>query len=301
MPKSLQTPALIILLAIMGCRMGLEDPTPPPPQQGADSSHRATPPQAETPSGEALYQLLYAGEGGQVAGSLGDRVRALAFLRSIDLDKRQLQGLLDLIEAHNEMLTRDRQAREALDLREQEQLGPAYLELEALLASPSPLPDDRLAELGRKIEAGRMQAGTDTERQEHSRRIATHIRDVAGWVATLRPDQHERLHHCLFLLQRRLGPFTNPGDYGDLVEPLWSGGDFASLARTVRRPDERPLDLGGLWSLENSGSTQDPRIRGLQLQALVVMALEEPALAGAAATLLSGYTTPEEAAQGPTQ
>jgi hypothetical protein len=95
-----------------------------------------------------------------------------------------------------------------------------------------------------------------------------------------------RLGESRFLLGRKLGPFVNPGDYGDLVGTMWDGGDFGSLRATVRPTDEGHLDLGGLWSVEAMQAGPDRRLEGFQLEALVFLAVLEDALSDAIAIRL---------------
>ncbi|MFH1465428.1 MAG: hypothetical protein ABIO70_13655 [Pseudomonadota bacterium] len=288
-------PTCIIALALVACRLGLEDRGhPPPPGMQPTSTAQPVQPLAASAAGEeALYQVLYAGEIGERSGALGDRVRALAFLRVLKLDTTQLQGLQGLLTAHWTLLEDERRAREATDIRELKAYGAAYHELLGLLERPEDPPDATLARIAHELTAARGVAATDAERGDHFRRIHGHLGQVRTWVETLDRAQQDRLHTCLFLLRRRLGPFTAPGDYGELVSPLWQGGDFASLARTARPADERPLDLALLWSLEDTDGKHQLHLRGLQLQALVFMALDEPALAEAVATQLALLTGPD--------
>jgi hypothetical protein len=285
------TPACALGLVLGACRLGLEDRYHPQPQPGAEVQSQPVKPLPTTSgAGEALYQLLYAGEVGEQAGALGDRVRAAAFLEVLGLDAAQLAGLLALAEAHAILREQERLAREALDARELEAYGPPYRALLALLEQPGQPPDADLARIAEQLELARATTGSDQERAQHFRRIHTYLDQVRVWVETLDAGQQERLRGCLFLLQRRLGPFTNPGDYSEVVSPLWGAGDFGSLTRTVRPPDERPLDIATLWSVENTDGKHELRIHGLQLQALVLLALEEPALADAADSRLRQIT-----------
>lgn len=287
-------PTCVIALALVACRLGLEDRGHPPPGAHHGAPTQPSPPlPAATPGGEALYQVLYAGEVGQQAGALGERVRAMAFLHVLKLDAAQLDELLRLIAARQALMGEERRAREAVDTRELAAYGPAYRELLALLEQPGEPPDADLVRIAAQLTAARGVAGTDSERGEHFRRLQVLLGHVRAWVETLTPAQQDHLHECLFLLRRRLGPFATPGDYSEMISPLWQGGDFASLARTARPADERPLDIGLLWSLEDTDGKHQLRLRGLQLQALVFMALEEPALAEAAATQLALVTGPQ--------
>lgn len=281
MRRSLHALFGLFVLTLPSCRWGLEDREPRGPHHGPPPGEPGEASAAPYRSDEPLYQVLYAGEGGDQAGQLGDQVRALAFLRALEPSADQTEGLRALIDLHSRLLEEDRRAREELDQRELTLIGPAYHQLLVLLAQPGPVPTERVEEIAREIQGARHRAGTDRFRDEHTRRIATHMQDIASWIGTLGPEQRARLIDCLFLLRRRLGPFTDPGDYGELVDPLWKAGDFGSLARTVRPQDEPPLDIGGLWSLEGATGRMEPTIRGLQLQALVFMALEEPALSEA--------------------
>jgi hypothetical protein len=201
--------------------------------------------------------------------------------------------LLALADAHAALKEEERRVHAALDAREIEAYGPPYRALLALIEQPGEPSDAELTRLAEQLGQARAATGSDLERAEHYHRLHTFLGQVRVWVETLDTGQQERLRGCLFLLQRRLGPFTNPGDYSDVVSPLWGAGDFGSLTRTVRPPNERPLDIATLWTVENTDGKHELRIHGLQMQALVFLALEEPALA-AAATARLGLPAPEK-------
>ncbi len=175
-----------------------------------------------------------------------------------------------------------RAAREALGARELAAYGPVYDALEARLATGTPLSEAEGAAFAEQLVAARATVYADGDpRAAHYARVRGLLGAVRPWIAGLTEAQRERLGESRFLLARRLGPFVNPGDYGDLVGTMWDGGDFGSLRATVRPTEEGHLDLGGLWSVEAMQAGPDRRLEGFQLEALVFLAALEAELPGA--------------------
>ncbi len=247
----------------------------------------ASPPAARGPEEEKLYQQLYAGELGETATARGQRTRLVVWLASLALTEDQLRGLAA---AADEVRAGDaavRAGRAEVDAKETAAFGPIYAAIDARLARAEPLTEAEGAAFAAQLAAARtaVYAGEDP-RMAHYKRIRAALAAVRPWIATLSDEQRMRLGESRFLLGRKLGPFVNPGDYGDLVGTMWDGGDFGSLRATVRPTDEGHLDLGGLWSVEAMQAGPDRRLEGFQLEALVFLAVLEDALPDAIAIRL---------------
>lgn len=279
---------MILALLLAACTVPAPDlarPTPADPRP----VDPASPPPAAGPEGEKLYQVLYAGELGPDARALGQRARVQAWLGAMQLDATQLDGLAVLVADLREREATLAAARAEVGAREQAILGPVYAELEAHLARPGGLTEAESATFAARLDAARAEVyGGVDPRAEHFAGVASLLRAERPWIKTLSAAQQATLAESRFFLGRRLGPFVNPGDYGALVGTMWDGGDFGSLRATVRPSDEGHLDLGGLWSIEAMQAGPDRRLEGLQIEAILFMALQEPELAGAIALRQAG-------------
>ncbi|MDP2311242.1 MAG: hypothetical protein Q8P18_34800 [Pseudomonadota bacterium] len=244
----------------------------------------ASPPPAAGPEGEKLYQVLYAGELGAETRALGQRTRVLAWLAAMELDPAQLDALGVLAVDVQQREATLAVARTAVGVREQAALGPVYADLEARLARPDPMTEAESTVFAERLGAARAVAyeGKDP-RALHYAGVTQLLLASKPWIESLTSAQRTTLAESRFFLGRRLGPFVNPGDYGSLVGTMWDGGDFGSLRATVRPTDEGHMDLGGLWSIEAMQAGPDRRLEGLQVAAILFMALEEPELPAAIA------------------
>jgi hypothetical protein len=274
-------PVLCFVLGGLACKDGLRDVGPRSPGAEQDAPLRASPPPAVAPAGEKLYQVLYAGELGDRVAPMAQRARMLAWIRSLELTRLQLQSLRGLQYTHQRVLRSQERKQSEHAQRELEELEEPYRELVALLSSEPPYPDQELEALAQRLEGARERAGIDQAREDRYRAFHGQLGPIQQWVEKLSPAQQQRMGHSLFFLRRRLGPMSNPGDYGEIVGLAWEGGDFASLHRAVRPADEGHLDLGGLWRLTDGKGDPIAELQGLRLTAILVMALEEPELAGA--------------------
>jgi hypothetical protein len=124
-----------------------------------------------------------------------------------------------------------------------------------------------------KLDAARVTSyGATDPRQAHYASVSRTLARVNKWVETLPLDQQTRLGECRFFLQRRLGPFTNPGDYEKWLGTAWNGSDFASLRAGGRPVDEGQMDIGGLWADDASA---DQSLPGLRVAVLLLFAMQE--------------------------
>lgn len=249
------------------------------PTGDAPEIRPADPPPARNAAGERLYQLLYAGELGEDSRKAGDRARMAAWLDALALDETQLQGLAELVRAYDEARAANAADEAAVAEAEKRVLSPIYEELTARLTRPDAMGEEEAAAFAARIEAARAEVyGGKDFRAEHYRRVKSTLALCRPWVNALRPNQQAALDDARFVLGRRIGPFVNPGDYGHLVGTMWDGGDFGSLRATIRPTDEGHMDLGGLWSVEDMDAGPDRSLGGYQLEALLLMAFEDPAL-----------------------
>lgn len=277
---------MLPLLLALACTVPAPDLARP---SSADptATDAATPPPARGPTEEKLYQQLYAGELGEAAHARGQRARLVVLLTVLELSPDQLRGLARLAEDVRAGAAAVAAEREALGERELAAFGPIYAALEARLAEPTPIGEEEAGEFAEKLAAARAEVyGAADPRASHYRRVQALLTSVRPWMATLSTTQRARLAESRFVLARRVGPFVNPGDYGDLVGTMWDGGDFGSLRATQRPDDESHLDIGGLWSVEKMDVGPDRTLDGFQLEALVLMTAMEAELPAAIAIRL---------------
>lgn len=275
-----------VLLLLLACRVSPDDIVRtrnlPDIELPAPS-----PPPAETPGQEALYQLLFAGELGDEAHAAGQRVRILAWIDAMDLSVSQMRGLLLLCERVRAALAEQQRLGAEVAAREIALYGPIYAELAEDLAHPGSATEEELGAYATRLAAARAEvlAGGDP-RAEALDRARAIVGMARPWVANLTEQQRSRLGQARFFLARRLGPLLNPGDYGEFTGISWDGGDFSAVESTARPPEEGQLDLGGLWSVERLRAPPGAYLDALQLQAIVVMAVQEEELPGALTTRL---------------
>ncbi len=275
-----------MLVLLLACTLPMAD-LARPPTAAAPEIGDARPPRAAGPSGEKLYQLLYAGEMGHAAYAQGQRVRMLAWFDALALTDDQLRGLRSLAASVTDAEASVQRERETLGEREKTAYTPIYDALSTRLMEPAPLTEEEGAAFAARLEVARADVyGSGDPRVEHYARVRALLVLTRPWVASLAGQQRAQLRESRFLLARRLGPFVSPGDYSSLVGAMWDGGDFGSLRATLRPSDEGHLDLGGLWSVEAMQSGPERSLEGLQAEALVLMAALEPELPAAIALRL---------------
>lgn len=233
----------------------------------------ALPPPAPGPNGEKVYQILYAGEFGEAARPAGQRARMLAWMNAVGFSNEQLEGLLHLASTVRAAEERDTNALAALGAAEGESLLPVYQDLVAQYAAGGNATDAQLAPFAARLEGARTAAygGTDP-RGAHYAAVSRALELVNRWVQSVPANQQRTLGECRFFLQRRLGPFTNPGDYEKWLGTAWNGADFASLRAAGRPVDEGQMDIGGLWADDASA---DQSLPGLRVAVLLLFAIEE--------------------------
>ena len=235
----------------------------------------ATPPPAPAPAGEKLYQMLYAGEFGPSASPVGQRLRVLAWSAYVNFDGKQLQELVQLAAVVHRIEAEQARDRKLLDGSESAALTPVYQQLIGRYAGGGTVTEGQLGDYAVALERARVAAygGTDP-RGAHYQGVMKALRTVNGWVVKLSTEQQQRLGACRFFLQRRLGPFTNPGDYGLWLGTAWSGANFASLKTELRPVDEGQLDIGGLWSADEVEKSPEGSLHGLRVSVLLLFAIE---------------------------
>ena len=264
---------LVSILLLLACQVNLADvgkPTGP-----GLTVIPATPPPARSPSGEKLYQMLYAGEFGSGATPAGQRLRILAWAAYVNFSPEQLEALLKISDAVHRIEAENARDMQLLDETESAALVPAYQELITHYANEGTVGDTELGAESLTLERARLAAygGTDP-RGAHYQGVMKALRKVNGWVANQPEDMQKRMGACRFFLQRRLGPFTNPGDYGLWLGTAWSGANFASLKTELRPVDEGQMDIGGLWSADEVEKSPEGSLHGLRVAVLLLFAIE---------------------------
>lgn len=256
----------------LACQVNLAE-VGKPEGAGLKTVEAAAPP-APNAGGERLYQSLFEGEIGE--NPQGQRLRILAWLQYVAFEDRQVQELLALT---RQILSMDAQAERdlaGLKAAEDQALRPLYQELIDRYATQK-IPSDReLQAYGLRLEEARKEAYGGTEpRGAHYQQLKKALTRVQAWVEKLPSPQQDRLSACRFFLQRRLGPFTNPGDYGLWLGTAWSGANFASLKTEMRPVDEGQMDIGGLFGSEDAEKGKDgAALQGLRIAVLLLFAME---------------------------
>lgn len=227
-----------------------------------------------------LAERLYGGELGAPAAALGDQVRILLWLRSLELDPAQLQGFCAAAE-------RVAQARAAAEARRAEAAQAELAALQGLYEglaqalAQGPLSEEEAAAWALRLEEAPV-ARTAALQVETALIDAT-LAEAGGLLDLL--SNRAGLGNALFLLRRELGDGVRPALYQDLIGRPWAAGDFATL-RTARSPDAQgQLDLGALWTLEGGDRRLLQGVDRLKLQVLLALALDHPQTLPACARL----------------
>ena len=230
----------------------------------------------EAPSVDArpapsLAEQLYAGETGVEARKRGDRLRILVWLRALKLSVAQRKQLEETaISAKGEMEGL-RQWEEARDQAELAALGPLYEKLSAQVLSENV----EVEGIQKQIEAARKKLGS--AQPERLKRLRSLLGLAQRWLDSLEPEQKLSFQHALFFLRQPVSPQLSPVYYDALVGVAWPDTSFESLRRL--KPGEAPadpLDIGGLWSLDQGKTDTTAKMEELQQEVLLVLALLHP-------------------------
>jgi len=208
-------------------------------------------PEGDSESETRLYQLLYVGEAGDTAHALGQRVRMMAWLRTVRLSDENLTGLARLGVMAQQKMREDRAARAVVDAREAELVAPIYARLETALADPG-VTVATLETLSKELVVARETLDAEGDAvQEYRDRVRSIVLETALWMSVLTPEQRTAVGGCRFVLTEHAAPLTNPGSYASLVGMIWDRGDFSALQMGDEITADGPLDIGGLWALEH--------------------------------------------------
>lgn len=235
----------------------------------------ATPPPAPGPSSEKLYQMLYAGEFGDGATASGQRLRILAWSSYVGFDSKQLTSLIALSDTVRDQEIQGTRDLKALGDSEGAALNPVYQDLIGRYANGATVTETELQGAATRLEQAKIQAyGSTDPRGAHYQGVMKVLRMVNGWVSAQPKEMQEKIGACRFFLQRRLGPFTNPGDYGLWLGTAWNGANFASLKTEFRPVDEGQMDIGGLWGADEVENISKTSLHGLRVAVLLLFAIE---------------------------
>jgi len=263
-------PALTLLA---GCYSGLPEEAPDP---GAQTD----------PAPAPLAELLYAGESGPSAARMGDRVRAMIWLRRMALSPAGIVGLRD---ASTRALESDRALRAtlgALDADEAAALAPLYEEMQAALAAGDP-EEEALEDWAARLAALQMGRGARGDpRALRQRHIDAVLAEADDFLAALDADQRDRAAEALFFLRRAVGPSARPATWDALMGDPWPAGDFATLRRSGNPSDHGALDISALWTLDAGEVALTDGMGPAGLQAVTALALLHPELGPACEALL---------------
>lgn len=258
----------------------------------------ATAPEGDTPTETRLYQLLYAGELGDGAHAMGQKVRMTAWLRTVQLSSAQLLALAKLGLRVQAEVEADRAARAEVDAREVALLAPIYAKLEAALAKPD-VTAAELDTLALELASAREALYSDQAIQKAQRnRIRSLIIGTSSWLADLTHNQRLQINSCRFVLLEHAAPLTNPGSYASLVGMIWDRGDFSALQTGEEVLADGPLDIGGLWALEHLRAPPSGYMGESARAGMLLLALMDPAFLPSMEAVLQGRGLQMPAAEG---
>lgn len=268
--------AWTLAVTLVGCKVTADDLAAVPTIPAAPLD--APPPVAAGPGQDRLFQLLYAGEAGDPAFELGQRVRVRAWLASLKLREAELTGFKGVVARVRTLVAEQAEADRAEAATELAALQPVYAALEERLAQ-GPVTDEEYAKFAEQLSAARLAAhGDGTPAAERETRVRAVLDAVAPWQGQLSMDTQLQLASARFFLVRRASPFGNVGAYHTLVGLDWDGGEFGNLDETKAAPDQPQMDVGGLWSLEKLRTPPARYLTARQVQAILALASLEPAL-----------------------
>lgn len=277
----------LLAAPLSGCRsavaLGEADPVVPTAspapggEKGPGDSATRTSGDVDRYDAPRLYQVLYDTPVG--ASPLGQNVRIRLWAQYMGLSRAQLE----LLKGIGKRFQERKQGLEAEQREAQEryarELEPLFLRVQALLAQPSPNPQemDRLAEEIAGIQVA--QRKEDALQVARIRTVRSVLGDAREFLNTLDPVQEEKLVTALFFLRQEVDPFANPGTYREIVGPTWNAGDFSSLLRQKDRRDQH-LNIGGLWGIDTDTAERFNYVN-IQRPMLMFFILKEPTLVAA--------------------
>jgi len=271
---------LLALVTMLGCRVSSDD-VPSVPLIPAEPIE-ATPPTATTAQEHRLYQLLYTSEASDAAFEVGQRVRVRAWLAKAQFTTAELDGLRSTIRTVYETAAAEQETAVAYAEREREALVPIYLEMDARLATGTALTEQEGKAFADRLSAARASAyGNQPPAAARLERVRTLLKVTETWLRSLSDEKLANLLEARFFLVRRAHPLGNVGAYQQLVGLDWDGGQFAPLADSRGDVDQPQMDIGGLWSVERLRSAPEKYLVARQQQAVLIMAVAEPALLAA--------------------
>lgn len=284
-------PGLLGLAAVFGCHVSA-DTLPAPSIVPPVELPAAGPPPITGAGGERLFQLLYAGEQGDQSFALGQKTRIFGWLRIMELSAGELNALSVLTADVAAMAAAAEARRTEADAIERAAYEARYAEINAALVKPSTTDAD-LAALAAQLEAARAGVAAQSDPwTQHLSDLSALIRRIDPWYEILDRSKRERASAARFFLTRRAAPLSNPSAYAALTGMVWDSGDFSALHRTGRPASQYQLDLGGLWSMEALRSPPGAYLVKRQIQAILVMAVLEPAFPGALAEWTAATAPP---------
>lgn len=241
---------------------------------------------APEPAGEVaetvqpLYQELYAGESGPGARQLGDRARVRIWLGRLNPDAGQQAAMAAAAAAVQAEIAAERSRREERDRQEQAALGPIYAEIEAeaarAIAAGQEISEVRGKALAAELRRAQEELGSaQADRMAHIRAV---LEIAGGLLGRFPAPQQEEIGRALFFLRYDTGAELSPQFQSTLLGAPWDPASFASLRR-VNPPDAPgPVDIGGLWSLDQGATDPMPGLEETQRTIILALALGNPAL-----------------------
>ncbi|MEC8423231.1 MAG: hypothetical protein VX000_05600 [Myxococcota bacterium] len=242
------------------------------------------------PTGQPLYQLLYAGEHGDAAFASGQHARARGWLSGLSPSPEQLEGLRRLARVRSQLEREAADERALLDSRERVLLPPVYDDIAALYSRPAPPSSAELASLAVRLESARaeVEKGIDPARAQYTR--VTRLFVVAQETASLFPeDQRPALAAARFLLGRSVHPLSTPGGEVASLGSTWDAMDFAALKVDPRDDEEGEMDVGGLFAAERLGQAGSSVLVENQLASILMVASGTPGFSDAIGASTSGH------------
>jgi hypothetical protein len=228
-------------------------------------------------------EVLYGGETGAEARLQGDRIRMLAWLRSLDLtvqDLARLHAATARIQALHRQLESEIAAASAA---EQAALSAPYTALEQALVEGD-LSEEALESLSQQIQTARVELVDPRERR--ARFADAVLSEASGILGGWKSEQRAQVADALFVLRETVGEGSTPGAFADLLGPAWQTGDFSTTRRSASPPDMDHLDIGGLWTLDAGKTDRSVRIQADQQLVILALVLAHPATEGACRALM---------------
>lgn len=259
-------------LLLFACACAL--PPEPPPSAVAAAADLV---RAETPP---LYRKLYDYAFLPEVQAVEQRVRLRIWLRYMNFDRYQL-GQLEELAGFARREFDAVHARHAEIVGSYEPLvGAVWAELDA--AQSAGATEDELAKIAEKLDSVDRR---ETELLElRSSSVRAILDQEQTFLSTLTPKQDTYFADAIFVLRHRLDPWSNPGDFHELVGTVYVAGEFGTLTRPTYDPEEDHLNIGGLWSPEPE-KLAGPYFQDARRDVLLYMLLLEPTLPEAVAAV----------------